>query len=60
MRVAAMHRTSKAGLRGEAPQAMPAEGALSIGKTSGPRVRGEAPQAMPAEGALSPNNGGDR
>ena len=39
---------------------MPAEGALSIGKTSGPRVRGEAPQAMPAEGALSPNNGGDR
>jgi hypothetical protein len=47
-------------VRGEAPQALPVEGALSIDKTSGARLRGEAPQALPVEGALSPNNGGDR
>jgi hypothetical protein len=49
--------TSEAWVGGEAPQALPVEGALKPAtETSEARVRGEAPQALPVEGALSPNN----
>jgi len=42
---------------GEAPQALPVEGAtLANDKTSDARVSGEAPAALLPEGVLNPNN----